>query len=136
MEASLALQKAIRGRLIAASAVTALVPAASIVDRNGKPATFPCVLIGEAQTMQGAGLDRRRADVYPDLHVWTTEPGTVQAQAIVGAIRDALADGPWTLDGHHLADLHIASTRILRDPDGLHAHGVVSITALLVELAA
>lgn len=134
MEPSLALQKAIRSRLIAASAVTSLVPATSIVDRNGKPATFPCILIGEAQTMQGAGIDRRRSDVYPDLHVWTTEPGLAQAKAIVGAIRDALADGPWTVDGHHVADLHIGSTRFLRDPDGLHAHGVVSISALLVEL--
>ena len=135
IEPSLALQKALRGRLVAANAVTSLVPAASIVDRNGTPATFPSIIIGEATTTGGGDLDRRRNDVWADLHVWTTETGLAGSKAIVGAIRGALADGPWTLEGHHLADLHIRDVRFLRDPDGLHAHAVVSVNALLVELA-
>lgn len=135
MEPSLDLQKAIRGRLVATTAVTALVAPASILDRNARPAPFPSIIIGEAQTITGEGLDRRRSDVFADIHVWTTEPGLAQAKAIVGAIRIALADGPWTLDAHHVADLHIADTRFLRDPDGLHAHAVIGVRALLVEPA-
>src|SRR5690606_20915740 len=53
MEPSLALQKAIRARLIGTPAVTALVPAANMLDKNSRPEVFPSIIIGEAQTVPG-----------------------------------------------------------------------------------
>lgn len=134
-EPSLPLQAAIRARLVATSAVTALVPAASILDRNARPVPFPSIIIGEGTTSPDDGLARHRHLAVADLHIWATEPGLVQAKTIAGAVRDALNDGPLSVTGFHVADLRIASSRFLRDPDQLHSHGVLSLECRLAELA-
>lgn len=135
MEASLELQKAIRARIIAASAVTALVPIANIVDRNGTPATFPSIIIGEGQTLPGGDIARTRHDVALDLHIWQRETGLAFAKQVAGAIRDALHDTNWSATGLHVADLYVASSRFLRDPKGEHSHGILSLSANVVEAA-
>lgn len=134
-EPSLDLQKALRARLVAASTVTMLVPATSILDRNSRPEVFPCILIGEGQTIPDEGLARARHQVFSDLHIWKTEPGLAGCKQIVGAIRNALADTVWALDHHHVADLFIADSRFIRDPDGTHSHGMITVQARVVEWA-
>ncbi|WP_440408705.1 DUF3168 domain-containing protein [Neorhizobium petrolearium] len=134
MEPSLELQKAIRSRLVAATAVTALVPAANIVDRNGTPATFPSILIGEGQTVPGGDIARTRHDAYLDLHIWQKETGLAFSKQVAGTIRDALKDTDWTATGLHVVDLHVASSRFMRDPNGTHSHGVLSLTANVLEV--
>lgn len=132
-EPSLAIQKALRSRFVGASAVTALVAASAIMDRNARPEVFPCILLGEAQTVTGSDLARRRVAVFLDLHVFATETGLTTAKQIAGAIRDALKADWYAIDGWRVADLKIASTRFLRDPDGVHSHSVVTVEAELVE---
>lgn len=135
MEPSLELQKLIRSRLVATSAVTALVPASSIVDRSGIPNVFPSVLIGDGQTVTDDGLSRNRHVAHSDLHIWAKETGLVGAKQIAGAIRAALADGIWTVPGLHIADLYVTDSRFLRDPGGQHSHGIISLQAFIVETA-
>lgn len=135
MEPSLELQKAIRLRLVATSAVTSLVPATAIIDRNGTPEIFPCILIGEGQTVPGGLISRKHHEVFADLHIWTREPGVVTSKQIAGAVRDALGDALWNIAGLQVADLYVASSRFMRDPDGLHAHAVIGLSAQLVEVA-
>jgi hypothetical protein len=134
MEPSLELQKAIRVRLAAATAVTSLVPAANIVDRNGSPSTFPCILLGEGQTVAGGDIARLRHDAYLDLHIWQKETGLAFSKQVAGAIREALADARWTAAGLHVADLYVTSSRFMRDPGGVYSHGVISMTANVVEV--
>lgn len=134
-EPSLALQAAIRARLVAASAITSLVPASNILDRNARPVPFPSIIIGEGQTVPDEGLARRRHQVFADLHIWATEPGLVVSKQIVGAVRDALADTFWNVPGLHVADLFVLSSRFMHDPDGLHSHCVVSLSAFVKEVA-
>lgn len=135
MEPSLAIQAAIRTRLVASSAVTSLVPAASILDRNARPVPFPSIIIGEGQSVPDEGIARNRHEVFADLHIWAAEPGLAQSKTIAGAIRAALADGRWTVPGLHVIDLQIASSRFMRDPDGLHSHGIVSLLFRVMEVA-
>lgn len=135
MEPSLELQKAIRLRLVASSMLTALVPASSILDKNARPVPFPSIIIGEGQTIPASSIARNRHEVFFDLHVWATETGVTTSKQITGAIRSALADTVWTVTGLHVGDLHITSTRFLRNPDGLHSHGIVSVRANVVEVA-
>lgn len=135
IEASLDLQKAVRSRLVASTEVLGQVPAAHILDRNSRPEVFPCILIGESQTLAGAGLSRLRHDIFADLHLWAEEPGLATVKTIAGAIRSALRDGRWNLDHHHVADLYIQQERFLRDPDGIHSHGVMTLRAHLVEVS-
>lgn len=134
MEPSLALQAAIRTRLVASSAVTSVVPPANIRDANGTPAVFPCILIGEGMTSPGGDIARRMHDVVLDLHIWATEPGLVTSKQIAGAIRAALIDTNWNAAGLHVADLRVASSRFLRDPSGLRSHGVISLAAIVREI--
>ena len=134
-EPSLAMQAAIRARLVATSAVTSLVPATSILDKNSRPEVFPGIIIGEGQTVPDAGLSRTRHQTFFDLHIWATEPGLAVSKQIAGAIRDALADTFWNVPGLHVADLFISSSRFMRDPDGLHSHGVVTLSAFVKEVA-
>lgn len=135
MEPSLPLQAALRARLIASSAVTSIIPATAIVDRNATPALENSIVIGEAVTGPDDGLARHRHMIVADVHVWRKEPGLVGAKQVVGVIRAALNDGPLSVTGFLVADLRIASTRFMRDPGGLHSHAVMSLEARLVEIA-
>lgn len=132
-EPSLALQAAIRARLVGASAITSVIPATAIVDRNATPALDHSIVIGEAITGPDDGLARHRHMIVADVHVWRKEPGLAGSKQVAGAIRDALNDGPLTVTGFHVADLRIASSRFLRDPGGVHSHAVLSLECRLVE---
>lgn len=135
MSADLAVQKAIRARLVATSAVTALVPASSIfLDRNQRPAPDLSLVIADGQILEGNDLHRNTLRVVFDVHVWKKETGLAGARAIVGAVRSALHDERLTLDpGFHCVDCRVSSMRFLRDPDGETAHGIVTVDSLVRE---
>lgn len=133
MEPSLEVQKLIRLRLVATSALTALVPASSIVDRSGIPSTFPSILVGEGQTVAEEGLSRRRHVTYFDIHVWAKETGLVTVKQIAGTIRDALFDSIWTIPGLHVADFCVTGSRFIRNPNGWHSHAIIGLQAFVVE---
>ena len=136
MSAQLAAQKALRARLVASPGVTALVPAEAIIDRNKRPAPVPSIIIGEAQEIdEGATIARRRVRVVHTAHVWTRETGLVEVNAIMGAMRAALAERLVLDAGFHCADSHVASARAMRDPDGETGHGVVTIEVMVQEVA-
>lgn len=133
-EPSLALQKTIRARLVAEPTVTALVPAENILDRNHRPERFPLIGIGEGTCVFADSLDTFHDRVFADIHIWTTEEGLFGAKTITGAVRAALADRPWTVDGHRCAALRVTGVRFMRDPDGEHAHAVITVDAILQRL--
>lgn len=135
MSADLAVQKAIRARLVAEISVTSLVPASSILDVNQRPAPVPSIIIGEGMAMEGDRIDRRDQRVILDLHVWKKEQGLEGVKAIAGAIRTAVLSGKFAqLDGFHFADCRVTRHRFMRDPDGETAHGVVTVEALVCEV--
>ena len=134
-EPSLALQTAVRGRLLDTLAVTSLVEPAHIVEGWTRPGHFPTVLFGAAQTVPaGRSGSWRHVWVYLDLHVWTLEGGTEGARAIANAIDHALV-APLTVPGFQLIDgnFNVTDTRFMRDPSEAHGHGIVSVAALLGE---
>lgn len=136
MSAALAVQKAIRARLIATSEVTNLVPANGIVDINQTPAPDPSIIIGEGQLVDnGTDFQRRHVRLFHDLHVWKREPALTGANAIAGAVREAILQGRLSLDpGFHCADVRTSNIRLMRDPDGETSHAVVTIETLVQEL--
>lgn len=136
MTPELALQKAVRARLVANSQIGSLVPAASILDRNERPAPSPSIVIGEGQSVdEGNSISRTLTRVYMDLHIWKREPSTVGVKAIAGAIRAAIQSTRFaSIDGFHIADCYVQSARFLRDPDGETSHAVVTVNALVQEV--
>ena len=135
MTPELAVQKALRQRLIAVNALIALVPANHILDRNQRPVPVPSIILGEAQAVdEGADIARRRVRVWHTMHVWTREPGLAQAAAIAGAIRAALHGRRQDLNmdpAFHLIDVRVADLRTMRDPDGETGHAVVTVEVLV-----
>lgn len=136
MSADLAAQKAVRTRMVATGTVTALVPSTSILDVNQRPAPDPSIIIGEGQTLEGDRTDRRDQRVILDIHVWKKEAGLVGVKAIAGAIRTAVHSVSLPVeDGYHFGDCRVSSVRFLRDPDGENAHGIVTVEAVVLEIA-
>ena len=135
MSADHAIQTAIRLRLVATAAVTALVPPTSILDINQRPAPTPSIIIGEGQSVEGDQIDRRDQRVFSTLHIFKTEPGLVGVKDIAGAIRTAIHSSRLTVTGWHCGDCRVSSMHFMRDPDGETAHGIVTVEALMVENA-
>lgn len=131
MSAALAVQKAIRARLMATASILEVVPAASILDRNSRPAPDPSIVIGEDQIVDEGRIARDVVRVYSTLHVWKKEPGLVGVKAIAGAIRSAMRERLPSSPGYHFADSYVSSERFLRDPDGVTAHAVITIESLV-----
>jgi hypothetical protein len=131
-EPSLALQKAIRDRLVGWDNLIALVPADAIIDRSGAPELARCIMIGDGQTVRSDF----HSSAYADLHVWAKEPGLATAKQIAGAITDAIDDDRFQIDGLFVSDVTVTGTRYMRDPRGEYSHGIVSIRAIVQERAA
>ena len=135
MNPEIALQTALRARLVSTAAVVALVPASAILDRNEQPAPDPSVIIGEGQSVdEGNSIARDLVRVYMDVQVWKREPSTAGVKAIAGAIRAALKARLVLTNGFHCADSLVRSMRFLRDPDGLTSHAVITVSALVEEI--
>jgi hypothetical protein len=137
MSAALAFQKATRALLIANPDVLALVPETHILDVIGAPERFPTISIGEAQELQlgeVAGVDRY-STLYGTLHVWSRD-GLANTKLIAGAMRNALRGQTWSRDGFQCLDMRFENARFMRDPDGVTAHGVLTIRATIEELPA
>ena len=137
MTPDLTTQKAIRARLVATQAVTDLVPAANILDRNQRPAPSPSIILGESQAVDaGTSMQRKHSRVFHTIHVWKKEGSLEGVKRISGALRNALHFGRIDLDpGFHAADIKVASTRFVRDPNGEHSHGIVTVEILVAEVA-
>jgi hypothetical protein len=131
-EPSLALQTAIRGRLVGTAAVLALVPTDHIRDGATRPENFPTIIIGDGQTvLEGYYTGRRNVTVYLDVHVWTLEDGLAGAKAIAHAVSEALA-AALDVPGYLLSDgLHVEQARYFRDPSKAHGHAVLSVRAFM-----
>lgn len=127
-EPSLAAQRFVAARLKATAAVTALVPAASIFDRNSRPETFPCIIVGEGQTIdESDGECFVGAEVFLDVHVWTRGNSLADTKTIAGPVQRALRNVEGEQDGVSL-DFVGQDSRFIRDPSGEHGHGIISLT--------
>lgn len=139
MSVDLESQKALRARFTTTAAILALVPASNILDTNQRPAPIPSIIMGESQTVdEGTSLQRTHSRVFHTIHVWKREPSLEGVKAICGEIRRAVNFGPRLAmaDPYHCADLRVSSIRTMRDPDGEHSHGVVTVEALISEALA
>lgn len=134
-DATLAVQKAIRARLIASAGVTALVAADAILDRNTRPEVFPCILIGEDQLVDArTDMQRSVVTVYSTMHLWTREQSLTGVKEIANEVRRALRQRLSLASAdYHCVDSVVRDMRFLRDPSGEHSHGVVTVESMVQE---
>lgn len=137
---SLALQAMIRALLSADAATIALVPATNILDRNHRPEQFPAIIIGEGQAIFADNVqDSYHDQAFVDLHIWAQEIGFETGKSIAGAVKSALQNGPWAIDGYRAINVRTVSARYLRDPElgvGPISHVVLTVEAIVIEVVA
>lgn len=133
-EPSLALQTAIRAKLIAAPAVTSLVPADRIRAGATRPDLFPTIILAAGQTMflGRASGGQLCARVVLDLHIWALEDGADTARMIGGAVLQTLIDAP-EADGFGIDDWDKPAVQWMRDPkpELTACHGVMQLAAVV-----
>jgi hypothetical protein len=133
-EASLDFQKHVRSALTSYLPLIPLVSPNAIFDRIGTPERFPCVLIGESFSEFPDDFSAFFSNITMDLHIWSSATSTAEVKAISHEIRKALMSTPVVMDGNEIVDLQVPSARFLRDPDGIHHHGILTVTAIVREL--
>lgn len=130
-EATLALQKALRSRLNASSALKAIIPAGNIGLDSRRPEAMPCVLIGPANINFADDYDQFYHELFCDVHVWAADAGLTTVKSTAEVIRQIVQAGSWVVEDHQAISVKLASARYLRDPDGVHSHAVLTIEAIL-----
>lgn len=135
MNAEMEVQKAIRARLVSDETVRSLVPVTHVLDTNQRPAPMPSIILGESQSVdEGTSLKRTHTRIYHSLHLWAREPSLERSKSLGAAVAKAMRNGRLALpEGLHCADLRVSGQRFLRDPDGEHSHGVVTLEILVTE---
>ncbi|WIJ24229.1 DUF3168 domain-containing protein [Devosia sp. RR2S18] len=128
-EPSLALQTAIRNRLIASPHVMELVDPHEIRDGNTRPEAFPSIILGAGQVeVAGHYRNYRNVTCYLDLHIWAEGEGLEGAKTIGGAVWNAIGR-ELSVPGFDLHDgIRVERSIYMRDPSGW-AHGVISLRA-------
>jgi len=126
---SLELQKAIVARLKADAAVNAII-AGRIYDAVPDGALKPYVSFGAFQMLPEHGDCLDGGEAFVTLDAWAVGPQTVQVKSLGAAVAKALDRAPLTLDApQRLVEMSIEQTQYMRDPDGLTAHGVITVHA-------
>jgi len=138
MSADIAVQTAIRTHLVGDAAVTALVPAGSIVDRGATTFRSPSIILGESVIQPFATFTTARVvRVLHTLHVWQNGPSLEGVKAICAAVLAAVRAERLELGaGFHCVDWRISSGRVMRDPNGETMHGVLTADVTVEEIAA
>lgn len=126
-----AVQKALFARLSSNSHVTDLVAATSILDRNQRPAPMPSIVFGEDQVIEGDDIARNTYRVISTVHCWDKSTGLNTVKSIAGAVAMAIQSARLEIEDAHCGDCRVSGMRFLRDPDGEHGHGVVTIETLV-----
>lgn len=110
---------------------------ARIFDRVPTGARFPYVQMGETQAINedtGCGAEAA-LQIFLDVHVFSREPGFVETYEIASALRkstrNAVRAGRLEHREYEIGTVQMRDTRVLRDPDGLTSHGVVTFEAII-----
>jgi hypothetical protein len=127
---SLALQK---GSLsILKAGTTGVLVGGRIYDGVPPNAVKPYVSFGPFQLLPEHGDCLDGGEAIMTIDAWSVVPGTsstVEVKAIGAAIARDLDRATLTLDGQRMIEFSIEQIQYMRDPDGITAHGVVTVHA-------
>ncbi|KAB2781261.1 DUF3168 domain-containing protein [Brucella anthropi] len=131
MSVSVALQDFILAKLLADSTVASLV-ANRIWDGPQPNPEFPYISIGASDfTPDDADcIDMREETIQIDC--WSREQGRKwPCRQIVDAVVNVLRHADGDLSNGALVETRINLARVIDDPDGIMAHGIVQFTAII-----
>lgn len=92
-------------------------------------AQFPFVALGEEQEIPENYDCIEGSEIFLDLHVWSRDPGFREAKRIANAVKASLNDAELPLTDNALVYFVYDGRRVMRDPDGLTSHAVLTFRA-------
>jgi len=92
-------------------------------------AQFPFVAFGEEQEIPERYDCIDGSEIFLDLHVWSRDPGFREAKRIANAIKSSLDGADLPLAENALVYFVYDGRRVIRDPDGLTSHAVLTFRA-------
>ncbi len=104
-----------------------------VYDRVSETPEFPYVSFGATQSIPFSADCITGGDHFLQIDVWSRAVGSVECKDICHTIKQILDNSAFDLSEHALADLRVESVRIMRDPDGLTTHGIISVEAFIEE---
>lgn len=125
---SLELQGAIVTRLKAVAAVTLLI-GTRIYDQVPNGAAFPYVSFGPTDELTEDATCIDGFDISLQIDCWSRAVGFPEVKAVSDAVRAALHEYDLPLTNNALVYFRHRQTRILRDPDGLTSHAILTFEA-------
>lgn len=108
------------------------IAAGGAFDDAPETVTFPWIEIGDAQIIpddSGAangGSDDGVSDFY-DLHIWSRYRGKKEVMEIVDAVHARMHGATLTIPGRASALAWVRAARVIRDPDAITRHGIISV---------
>jgi Protein of unknown function (DUF3168) len=127
---SWALQKATHARLVADTALIALLGGVRIYDDVPRLPTFPYVTYGASTVRDwSTGTDDAHEHTVT-LHVWSRGAGRKPVHELLGAVEAAIDQRPLMLDGHRLINVRHEFSDVRREADGETWHGILRLRAV------
>lgn len=133
MSASAELQKLIYDRLVANSAVHALI-ADRIHDRVPKDSAFPYLSFGPSDLVEDdAECITGRVETI-QIDCWSRyQGGFKEVKDVADAVKGALHHYEGEMTVNALVEMRVIAMRFFRDPDGLTSHGVLTVECTVEE---
>lgn len=130
MSGSSEFQKAVFDALVADAGVHAVV-ADRIYDKRPASGEFPCITFGPEQSLENDADCITANEHILQIDCWTRNHGRQKpCKDIVAAVKSALHRQNLTIaDPYALTAVRVTDTRVILDPDGVTAHGVVMVRA-------
>jgi hypothetical protein len=135
MTSALALQAALRLRLLADAPLVALLGGPKLFDDVPQAEPFPYITFGASTVEPLNGLDSELDRHVVTLQVFSRQPGRTEAATIIAALKRILVDTPLTLTNHHLVNLAVAFEEVRREPDGETRRGILRLRAVTEPLS-
>lgn len=118
---ALALQEAMRAKLLAHAPLTSLLGGAFVFDEKPQGTPPPNVRFEDIETRDWSVKDQKAHEHFATLAVFSREPKRQRCAEIVSEIEAALDDQPLILTGHRLINLRLVFAVIVRTGDGHRA---------------
>jgi len=127
MSLDLAIQKALKARLevITLAAVGGSLP---VLDGPGPGDELPYIELGSSQMIPDDAECVAGETHIQTIHVWINSDRSLgTCRAVVGQLYRNLHNGDMALEAGDLVMMRVETTRVMRDRDGITAHGVISL---------
>ncbi|TIN10386.1 MAG: DUF3168 domain-containing protein [Mesorhizobium sp.] len=96
-------------------------------------ATYPYISFGPHNVIDDGADCIESGEHTFQLDCWSRAVGQLECKSIVDAVKSALHERELTLTNNALVEIRVFMRRVFNDPDGLTAHGVVMVSAVVEE---